>query len=553
MPQDPYLPLVSSLLNQLDLTRFFYTIPSSSADRALRYTEEEINASNAIGHGYTLSTSSTDFSGLALQHYTLAVILSPLQVAEILSQVQYWKRPDRNTASSPEEEELPLGAEAASFYNDEDGVSVIASESRHLYHPRLARLQDGLVENWKHIVHHPDEGWTALLKGHVTGFIEYMAFSVLQPAVEETLNDVFDVYDDVHPITLTVSHVIVGGILSPLELIKTRIIVQSSPSNRKKYHNPIHAASTIVHEENGTLSTLYSTRHLFPSITLHALRPLLRYISTTVMESNMGLSWEYTPIFYLFSRLAFLGAETLVMTPLEFAKRRLECQRLGGRNVGYYGSRGSQYGGGSQAGGGSQYGTPNPLEEWTTPIPTDNVSMQYAMPFDAAVDLAPFRYRGMLDVIYTVVATESATYKRKRVRRRTYSGTSFVGLHSDGEWTQVRRLSPSRPPSNTATTTNNNINNLNQQLNDPWNSTRSINTTTQPASSAIRGIDNVARPIDAISETGTQVVIETWSSWISKLGGGVKTLYRGFWPRYVQSIIIYGFEAMNKAAEDDLF
>jgi len=54
-----------------------------------------------------------------------------------------------------------------------------------------------------------------------------------QPTLEATLNDTFDLYDDTIPLvhmdrvgpnfaTMVVSHVVVGFVLSPLELIRTR-------------------------------------------------------------------------------------------------------------------------------------------------------------------------------------------------------------------------------------------------------------------------------------------------------------------------------------------
>ncbi|TPX45153.1 hypothetical protein SeMB42_g01590 [Synchytrium endobioticum] len=544
MPSDLYIPYLSSLLNQLsDVSRVFKS--SSGADKANDKIIHQ-NGSYTGSNASALGPSSSDFSGFALQHYTLSVILSPLQVAETLTQVQYWKREESLPPDGPasaDEEDLPLGAEAASYYDEGDAISISTSRQQPRHHPRLPLLQSGLFDDWKNIIEHPDEGWTALLKGHVTSFLESMAFAVFQPSLEETLNDFFDVYDDVHLITLTMSHIIVGAILSPLELIKTRIIVQASLSNRKKYHNPIHAASVIAAEENGTLSALYSSRHLFPSITLHAMRPLLRYASTAVMEANLGLSIEYTPILYFFGRLAFLAGETLLLTPLEFAKRRLECQRLGGRNVGYYGSRGSQYGG-SQSG--SQHQTPSQYShhdnEWmATPIQMDVAT--YAMPFDAAVDLAPFKYRGMWDVLYTVVATESESNSSPSSKRRrpSYSGTSFAGIPAatrDIEWTQIHRLSPSRPTPQSI-------------INDPWLNQSSARRHGDVSPSRID--TDVASITGGLPTPPTSTPMVSWGTWVGNVGGGVKTLYRGFWPRYIQTIIVYVFDEINRMGEDDLF
>ena len=60
-----------------------------------------------------------------------------------------------------------------------------------------------------------------------------MSWGFLQPGFESSLNDVFGLYDDTIPlmhlekiapnlITIVVSHIVVGVLLSPLEIIRTR-------------------------------------------------------------------------------------------------------------------------------------------------------------------------------------------------------------------------------------------------------------------------------------------------------------------------------------------
>jgi len=65
-----------------------------------------------------------------------------------------------------------------------------------------------------------------------------MAHLFLQPTIEGILNDTFDLYDDTIPLvyldkvgpnlaTLVASHIVVGVLLSPLEVARTRYIVGS--------------------------------------------------------------------------------------------------------------------------------------------------------------------------------------------------------------------------------------------------------------------------------------------------------------------------------------
>ncbi len=69
--------------------------------------------------------------------------------------------------------------------------------------------------------------------GQYTNWIYEMLHLFAQPTLEATLNDTFDLYDDTIPLvhldhvgpniaTMVTSHLVVGFILSPLELVRTR-------------------------------------------------------------------------------------------------------------------------------------------------------------------------------------------------------------------------------------------------------------------------------------------------------------------------------------------
>lgn len=69
--------------------------------------------------------------------------------------------------------------------------------------------------------------------GQYTNWIYEMLHLFAQPTLEATLNDTFDLYDDTIPLvhldhvgpniaTMVTSHLVVGLILSPLELVRTR-------------------------------------------------------------------------------------------------------------------------------------------------------------------------------------------------------------------------------------------------------------------------------------------------------------------------------------------
>jgi hypothetical protein len=123
--------------------------------------------------------------------YFQSILSSPLLVIETLSQVQYQKR-----------------------YTDQD--IVVTDDTL------IPRLQGDLPDSLKRITEFPSEGTLTLWKAHITYFTFKSLFTVLQPTLEEVLNDAFDVFDDVNPWTQAVSFGITSAFLCPLELVRTR-------------------------------------------------------------------------------------------------------------------------------------------------------------------------------------------------------------------------------------------------------------------------------------------------------------------------------------------
>ena len=143
-------------------------------------------------------------------------------------------------------------------------------------------------------------------------------------------------YDDVQPVTLVASNSIVGLCLSPLELVRTRLIIQSGSVHRKKYSGAFHALYLIYKEErpsssSGILGTFYHPRILLPSLLIYVISPLIRYLSTNYIENELGFDSTFTPIMYNLCQLGFLAVEAFVTAPLELARSRIFAQRIDGR------------------------------------------------------------------------------------------------------------------------------------------------------------------------------------------------------------------------------
>lgn len=117
-------------------------------------------------------------------------------------------------------------------YNSSYTVRSVYDDTARPAH-QLAPIQGGILDAMRALINNPSEGWRALFKGQYTSWLHGMLLLILQPAIEGSLNDLFDLYDDTIPLihlerigpnlaTLLGSHVLVGVFLSPLEIARTR-------------------------------------------------------------------------------------------------------------------------------------------------------------------------------------------------------------------------------------------------------------------------------------------------------------------------------------------
>ncbi|KAJ3299324.1 hypothetical protein HK104_009349 [Borealophlyctis nickersoniae] len=498
--------LFQYLVNKIDPIQFFSSSPSSNV---VPYSIPSPSSKSLLPAGYAndlfdFEDGQQDLASFALQNYVLAVLSSPLTVVETLSEVQYQKRDD--------------GDEEA------DGETPSAVE-------KLQPLQGGVWENVREIVEFQGEGWTGLLKGHFTNFLFNASYTVLQPALEEAINDVFDVYEDTNPATLVLSHVVVGGLLSPLELIRTRLIVQ--PSHSKKYYGPIHAIHAIAAEEPNGLSSFYSSRHLIPSVILHGLNPLLRLVSEHIIADELGLDPTFTPVLYRVATLAFMAIEVAVVTPLDMARKRIQVQKLGQIHSRFRPRRRESDGDADKA--------------------SDTTSVASPSAFEPCVEVSSKHYGGVLDALKSIVAEEGGKAKKRKAKKRktrdalrgpVVGGPPGLGsplpgrggrYDIDGSMEDWRKVwgEGSADPAQTAGTL---------LHDDPFARPGPGLSGSSYRSRDAYGMGHPSKEPRS-SDTGG------YFGALGRFGSGVKTLYRGFWARYISRVVIYAFEEIGKGEE----
>lgn len=199
-----------------------------------------------------------------------------------------------------------------------------------------------------------------------------MLRTILRPSLESALNDLFGLYDDTIPLlhldnvtpnitTLVASHLVVGVLLSPLEIIRTRLIVQSASPLCTKYNGPFHTIRTMLAEEGG-IRGIYLSKNLIPTLFYHTITPLLSCSTPLLIARLLKISAADSPIVYSAAELALSTLGLLLMLPLETIRKRLHCQING--------------------------------------------------EFKSTVALRPQPYRGVLDALYKIMKEEGTRHKR---------------------------------------------------------------------------------------------------------------------------------------------
>ncbi|KAG0300959.1 hypothetical protein BGZ98_008734 [Dissophora globulifera] len=200
---------------------------------------------------------------------------------------------------------------------------------------QLAPLDGGTWQVIKALINHPTEGWLSLWKGQYTSWVHEMLHLFAQPTLEATLNDTFDLYDDTIPLvhldrvgpnllTMVTSHLVVGIILSPLELAHTRLMVQTSDPKQRKYKGLVHCLSTIVSEEG--FSALWGGVNLVPTILFHVVTPLVTNSIPLIIDRVFNISSDSSPFLYSVAELGLDALDLLIRLPIETTRKRLQIQ-----------------------------------------------------------------------------------------------------------------------------------------------------------------------------------------------------------------------------------
>ena len=129
------------------------------------------------------------------------------------------------------------------------------------------------------------------------------------------------------------SQMITGFLLSPLDLVRTRLIVQSFTQRHRTYSGPLDALQKIAQDEGG-LRGMYLHPHLLvPALLDSALRPLIAIALPPILAARVfgsaAISADTHPVTWGMVELASSCVGLLVSMPFETVRRRLQVQPRG--------------------------------------------------------------------------------------------------------------------------------------------------------------------------------------------------------------------------------
>ena len=161
---------------------------------------------------------------------------------------------------------------------------------------------------------------TVTFQPMINGFLQSLLFPSMSPFHQP-------------PILLPVaSHLITGFLLSPLDLVRTRLIVQSFTARYRRYSGPIDAFRQILRDEGGLWGMYLHPHLLIPALLDNGLQPIVSLALPGMLTSYIGwghITEDTHPIGWGMAELGSSCIGLLGTLPVETIRRRLQVQVRG--------------------------------------------------------------------------------------------------------------------------------------------------------------------------------------------------------------------------------
>lgn len=201
-------------------------------------------------------------------------------------------------------------------------------------------IERGVTDMIRAMTRWRGEGILSLWKGQLTTFVIDTLSSNLQPLLLSTLYFLspsstpssislpleHHAYPGL-PLTLSVgSYLLTGLLLSPLDLVRTRLIAQSSQLRHRLYSGPLDGLRQIVQNEGGYRSIFLHPNLLFPALLDNLLRPLLNLATPLIIDRFLSIDKSHEPVRFGLAEFGLSTLGLLIILPLETIRKRLQLQ-----------------------------------------------------------------------------------------------------------------------------------------------------------------------------------------------------------------------------------
>ncbi|EFP84089.2 uncharacterized protein PGTG_10467 [Puccinia graminis f. sp. tritici CRL 75-36-700-3] len=266
-------------------------------------------------------------------------------------------------------------------------------------------VERGVTEMIRAISRWRGEGFLGLWKGQLTAFVIDTASAKVQPVFlsalsffasaanlsTSTTNLSTSLLPLEHyaypglPLALAVgSYLATGLLLAPLDLIRTRLIVQSSQLRHRTYSGPLDGLKKLLHDcrtkhpGGGIKSLFLSPTLFFPAFLDNLLRPLFHLATPLFIDRYLNLDRSHDPVRFALAEFALSSTALLFLLPLETIRKRLQLQ----------------------------FPSSSPASSSSSSNLDDDHSGDSG--FKACVRLRPRPYNGIVDAVYRIIVEEKS-------------------------------------------------------------------------------------------------------------------------------------------------
>jgi len=160
---------------------------------------------------------------------------------------------------------------------------------------------------------------TSALQSIVSGIL-----SIFAPKAMNPMPIAFSPYPFTTLTLLMTSHIVTGVAVSPLDLVRTRLIAQSTLPQYRKYAGPLDALSTILREEGGWRTTYLSPSLFVPTLFDYLFRSLFALGAPLLIENVLHLDPSAVPVSYALAELVLSTLSLGITLPIETVRRRMQ-------------------------------------------------------------------------------------------------------------------------------------------------------------------------------------------------------------------------------------